>query len=141
MRLQILACAAAILSACSGSGPVYEPASPQGEPPTKENVAANISQIFSASSHATDIFVTPARPAVERDLFGWLVCVRARVAGASGEDAGFQTTAVFYQKRVMVLRRRAEPQDKCEGFEKLTWQRLPSRPEWSILTSASGDAT
>jgi hypothetical protein len=119
MRLQIIGCAAAVLSACSGS-PNYKPDAPQGDPPTKEKVAADISRIFSAASHPTDVLASPARPAVEQGLFSWLVCVRARVVDQSGADAGFHTIAVFYQRREIVLRRRAEPQDRCEGFERLT---------------------
>lgn len=114
--LQVIGCAA-VLSACSAS--VHQPAAPQGDPPTKQMIAANISQVFSDASHPTDILVTAARPAVEQGLFGWLVCVRARVLDIYGGDGGFQTVAVFYQKREMVSRRRAEPQDKCEGFERL----------------------
>jgi hypothetical protein len=37
----------------------------------------------------------------------------------SDEYFGFQSIAVFFRKREMVLRRRAEPRDKCEGFERL----------------------
>jgi hypothetical protein len=108
---------AAVLCACSSQ--IYEPTAPQGDPPTKQKILENIPQIFSDSSHPTDILVTAARPAVEQGLFGWLVCVRARVVVATGQDGGFQTIAVFYQRREMVLRRRAEPKDSCEGFERL----------------------
>jgi len=116
MRLYLTALAA-ILAGCSAQ--VLEPPAPQGDAPTKRMVADAIPLIFAASAHATDVLVTPARPAVEQGLFGWLVCVRARVAGISGDDIGFQTVAVFFQRREIVLRRRAEPQDKCEGFERI----------------------
>jgi hypothetical protein len=97
----------------------YEPAAPQGKPPTKELIADNISKIFSASSNPNEILVSVTQPAVEGGLFGWLVCVRARITSATGQDAGFQTVVVFFQRQEIVLRRRAEPQDKCEGFESL----------------------
>jgi len=116
MRFQAIGLAV-FLSACSAA--IYEPAAPQGEPPTKQKIAEHISEIFTDSSHPTDILVTPAQAAVEQGLFGWMVCVRARVTSVSGGDAGFQTFAVFFQKQQMVLRRRAEPHDKCEGFERL----------------------
>jgi hypothetical protein len=108
---------AAILSACSSQ--LYEPAAPQGDAPTKQIIAENVSQIFAPSSHPTDVLVTTPRPFVEQGLFGWIVCVRARIVDMNGADAGFQTVAVFYQKREMSLRRRAEPKDKCEGFQRL----------------------
>ena len=117
MRLYLIGLAA-ILAGCSVQVLEQTPA-PQGEAPTKRMVADAISQIFAASAHPTDVLVTAARPAVEQGLFGWLVCVRARVDGVSGEDIGLQTVAVFFQRREIVARRRAESQDKCEGFEKL----------------------
>jgi hypothetical protein len=117
MRVQAIGLAV-VLSACSAQ--IYEPAAPQGEPPTRQMITAHISEIFTESSHPTDILVTPAQPAVEQGLFGWLVCVRARVAAISGGDAGFQTFAVFFQRQQMVQRRRAEPHDRCEGFERLS---------------------
>lgn len=121
MRLRLIGCMAVILSACSsGPAPIYQPVAPQGDPPTKTQIAAGITEIFAESVHPTDILATPARPATERGLFGWLVCVRARVVGISGADAGFQTIAVFYQRQHIVLRRRAEPDDKCDGFERLS---------------------
>jgi hypothetical protein len=116
MRLQAIGLAV-FLSACSAQ--IYESEAPQGEPPSRQKIAEHIAQIFTESSHATDILVTPAQPAVEHGLFGWLVCVRARVSAISGGDAGFQTFAVFFQRQQMVARRRTEPQDKCEGFERL----------------------
>jgi len=108
---------AAVLSACSSQ--IYEPAAPQGQAPTRQMIAASIAQIFAPSSHPTDVLVTTPRPFVEQGLFGWMVCVRARVVDMNGADAGFQTITVFYQKQEMALRRRAEPRDKCEGFERL----------------------
>ncbi len=108
---------AAVLSACSAQ--LYEPTAPQGQAPTKQMIAGNVAQIFAPSSHPTDVLVTTPRPFVEQGLFGWMVCVRARVVDMNGADAGFQTIAVFYQKQEMALRRRAEPRDNCEGFERL----------------------
>jgi hypothetical protein len=109
---------AILLGACSATQ-VYQPAAPQGEPPTEHGIASDIPHMFAEAAHPTDILVTPARPVVEQGLFGWLVCVRARTVAVDGSDAGFETLAVFYQKRAMVLRRRAQPLDKCDGFEKL----------------------
>ena len=109
---------AILLGACSATQ-VYEPAAPQGDPPTEHGIASDIPHMFAEASHPTDVLVTPARPIVEQGLFGWLVCVRARIVAVDGSDAGFETLAVFYQKRAMVLRRRAQPLDKCDGFEKL----------------------
>jgi len=110
---------AVVLSACSAPAPIYEPAAPQGESPSKQQISQHLSEIFTESAHPTDILVTPARPAVEKGLFSWLVCVRARVTSMTGGDAGFQTFAVFFQRQQLVLRRRAEPQDQCEGFDRL----------------------
>jgi hypothetical protein len=115
MRLKLFALAA-VLAACSG--PIYEPASPQGDPPSRQSIEENIPKVFTPSANPRDILVSAVRPAVEQGLFVWLVCVRARVTAADGRDAGFVTIAVFFQRQEMVLRRSAEPKDKCEGFEK-----------------------
>ena len=114
-RLPLIALALA-LAGCSASQ-IYEPASPQGDAPTQQTVTDQMAKIFSPSADPRDILVSPATAAVEQGLFVWLVCVRAHVKGMSGEDVGIQTTAVFFQKREMILRRRAEPHDKCEKFE------------------------
>jgi len=75
--------------------------------------------MFAQGSHPTDVLVTSPHPAVEEGLFSWLVCVRARITAVDGNDGGFQTLAVFYQKGEIVLRRRAEARDDCHGFEKV----------------------
>jgi hypothetical protein len=45
--------------------------------------------------------------------------VRAQVTLLTGADGGYQTVVIFFQRQNMITHRRAEPQDKCEGFAAL----------------------
>jgi hypothetical protein len=119
MRFETIALTV-LLAACSTKvSEQITSSSPQGQPPTKQTVSSHISKIFAESSHPADVLVTAPRPAVEQNLFCWLVCVKARVVAIDGHDMGFQTNAVFFQKQEMISRRKAEPLDKCEGFERV----------------------
>lgn len=111
---------AAVLAGCSASSTqYYQPAPPQGEPPTREVVAASVPKAFAASANPRNILVTAPAPAVETGTFGWIVCVRAQVTLLTGADGGYQTVVIFFQRQNMITHRRAEPQDKCEGFAAL----------------------
>jgi len=118
MRVPVLA-VALFVTACSAPAPIYQPPSPQGDQPSRQTIEEHIPKIFAPSAKPSDILVSAVRPAVEQGLYVWLVCVRARVLAIDGHDAGFVTIAVFFQRREMVLRRTAEPQDKCERFERV----------------------
>jgi len=111
---------AAALAGCSSSTPqYYQPAPPQGEPPTSQVVAASVAKAFSASANPRNILVSAVQPAVESGTFGWIVCVRAQVTLLTGADGGYQTVVIFFQRQNMIIHRRAEPKDKCEGYAPL----------------------
>ena len=120
MRLAGFGLAAALLG-CSSSTPTqyYQPAPPQGEPPTSQVLAASVPKAFSASANPRNILVSAVQPAVESGTFGWIVCVRAQVTLLTGADGGYQTVVIFFQRQNMIIHRRAEPRDKCEGYAPL----------------------
>jgi hypothetical protein len=110
---------AAVLAGCSAPPAYYEPEPPQGQVPTREVIAASVPKAFAASANPRNILVSAPQPAVETGTFGWIVCVRAQVTLLTGADGGYQTVVIFFQRQNMITHRRAEPQDKCEGFAAL----------------------
>jgi hypothetical protein len=106
-----------LVGAC-GKPEIYERRSSEGPQPSPQLLAKNISTIFRPETDPRDIAVTAARPAQELTLSGWLMCVRARVRTLTGTDA-IETYAVFVQRNDIVIRRRAEPADRCEDFQRL----------------------
>jgi hypothetical protein len=82
-------------------------------------VANSVPKAFAASANPRNILVSAVEPAVETGTFGWIVCVRAQVTSVAGGDGGYQTVVIFFQRQEMITHRRAEAQDKCEGFAPL----------------------
>jgi hypothetical protein len=90
-----------------------------GDAPTTEVVIESLPKIFSASVKPTNFAITQPRPWGEGALKGWLVCVRATVTKMGTNRIGPETLAVFFQRREISLRERAEPKHGCNNFERI----------------------
>jgi hypothetical protein len=91
-----------------------DPLPAEPPPDVVQLVREGLDSIFVASSNPQKVRVSPPR----HDLrgLGWTACVRADLTSAMGKPLGEETYRITISSRVIIDRRRAEPEDTC-AFE------------------------
>ena len=129
-RITVVAGAAMVLAGCGMADshsalpkvfrqPEQEARAPETQPDAKQLVRDNIATIFTASSHPSDIVVSPPRRNPRGS--GWTACIKASVMAMSNQSIGMQTYVVSIENGKIWNRHRAAAEDKCdaEHYERL----------------------